>query len=427
MRLYDTMSRSLVELPPPPGPIRMYFCGPTVYARAHVGNARPFLIGMWLRSWLRKTGYDVTLVHNITDINDKIYDAAPGASAELAAAATEWYITDTGDLGLGQADFLPKATESVPQIVEFIEALIDAGHAYAVDGDVYFRVASFPEYGRLSGQRPDQVEEQEPNPRKEDARDFALWKANKPETEDTWWDSPWGRGRPGWHIECSVMAEEIFGPVFEIHGGGLDLVFPHHENEVAQSRSLGHPFASIWAHNGMLQFTGEKMAKSAGNVTTLRDALDEWGRETLLVFFLTAQWRKPIDFSAETLAQAAARAETLRNAFTQTPAGGGDEWSAFADALEDDFDTPRALAVLHGWASARRLDLLRRGLEIFGLASLADREAAPAEVVSLAEQRQRARADRDFASADGLRDELAALGWEMRDEAGGGYSLVRRG
>ncbi|HZO34538.1 MAG TPA: cysteine--tRNA ligase [Gaiellaceae bacterium] len=427
MRLYDTMSRSLVELPPPPGPIRMYFCGPTVYARAHVGNARPFLIGMWLRSWLRKTGYDVTLVHNITDINDKIYDAAPGASAELAAAATEWYITDTGDLGLGQADFLPKATESVPQIVEFIEALIDAGHAYAVDGDVYFRVASFPEYGRLSGQRPDQVEEQEPNPRKEDARDFALWKANKPETEDTWWDSPWGRGRPGWHIECSVMAEEIFGPVFEIHGGGLDLVFPHHENEVAQSRSLGHPFASIWAHNGMLQFTGEKMAKSAGNVTTLRDALDEWGRETLLVFFLTAQWRKPIDFSAETLAQAAARAETLRNAFTQTPAAGGDEWSAFADALEDDFDTPRALAVLHGWASARRLDLLRRGLEIFGLASLADREAAPAEVVSLAEQRQRARADRDFASADGLRDELAALGWEMRDEAGGGYSLVRRG
>ena len=427
MRLYDTMSRSPVELPPPPGPIRMYFCGPTVYARAHVGNARPFLVGMWLRSWLRETGYDVTLVHNITDINDKIYDAAPGASAELAAAATEWYITDTGDLGLGQPDVLPRATESVPQIVEFIGALIDSGHAYAVDGDVYFRVASFPEYGRLSGQRPDQVEEQEPSPLKEDARDFALWKANKPETEDTWWDSPWGRGRPGWHIECSVMAEEIFGPVFEIHGGGLDLVFPHHENEVAQSRSLGHPFASIWAHNGMLQFTGEKMAKSAGNVTTLRDALDEWGRETLLVFFLTAHWRKPIDFSAETLAQAAARAETLRNAFTQTPAGGEDEWSAFADSLEDDFDTPRALAVLHGWASARRLDLLRRGLEIFGLASLADREAAPAEVVGLAEQRQRARADRDFASADRLRDELAALGWEMRDEAGGGYSLVRRG
>ena len=422
------MSRSLVELPPPPGPIRMYFCGPTVYARAHVGNARPFVVGMWLRSWLRETGYDVTLVHNITDINDKIYDAAPGASAELAAAAAEWYVADTGDLGLGLPDYLPKATESVPEIVEFIEELIDTGHAYAVDGDVYFRVASFPEYGRLSGQRPDQVEEQEPNPRKEDARDFALWKANKPETEDTWWDSPWGHGRPGWHIECSVMAEEIFGPVFEIHGGGLDLVFPHHENEVAQSRALGHPFASIWAHNGMLQFTGEKMAKSVGNVTTLREALDEWGRETLLVFFLTAHWRKPIDFSEETLAQAAARAETLRNAFTQTPAAGDDgDWAAFSAALEDDFDTPRALAVLHGWASARRVDLLRRGLEVFGLASLAERETAPAEIVQLAERRQRARAGRDFETADGLRDELAALGWEMRDEAGGGYSLVRHG
>jgi cysteinyl-tRNA synthetase len=422
------MSRSLVELPPPPGPIRMYFCGPTVYARAHVGNARPFVVGMWLRAWLRETGYDVTLVHNITDINDKIYDAAPGASAELAARATEWYIDDTGDLGLGQPDHLPRATESVPQIVAFIASLLQAGHAYAVGGDVYFRVASFPDYGRLSGQHPDQVEEQEPNPLKEDGRDFALWKANKPETEDTWWDSPWGRGRPGWHIECSVMAEDIFGPVFEIHGGGLDLVFPHHENEVAQSRALGHPFASIWAHNGMLRFTGEKMSKSVGNVTTLRDALDEWGRETLLLFFLTAHWRKPIDYSEETLAQAAARAETLRNAFTYPAARGGeDEWSAFADALEDDFDTPRALAVLHGWASARRLDLLRRGLTLFGLASLAERETAPAEVADLAERRQRARVDRDFTTADALREELASVGWEMRDEPGGGYSLVRRG
>jgi cysteinyl-tRNA synthetase len=428
VRLYDTMSRSLVELPSPPGPVRMYFCGPTVYARAHVGNARPFVVGMWLRAWLRTTGYDVTLVHNITDINDKIYDAAPGASAELAAKATEWYIDDTGDLGLGQPDYVPKASDSVPQIVEFIEALVEAGHAYPVGGDVYFRVASFPEYGQLSGQRPDQVEEQEPNPLKEDGRDFALWKANKPETEDTSWDSPWGRGRPGWHIECSVMAEEIFGPVFEIHGGGLDLVFPHHENEVAQSRSLGHPFASIWAHNGMLRFTGEKMAKSAGNVTTLRDALDEWGRETLLLFFLTAHWRKPIDYSDETLAQAAARAETLRNAFTHAPAAVDDgEWSAFADALEDDFDTPRALAVLHGWASSGQLELLRRGLSIFGLASLAEREAAPDEVADLAEQRQRARAARDFAAADGLREDLAALGWEMRDEPDGVYALIRRG
>src|SRR5438105_9342778 len=226
MRLYNTLSRQLEELPAPPGPIRMYFCGPTVYARAHIGNARPFVLGMWLRSWLRARGYEVTLVHNITDINDKIYDAAPGASAELARRATEWYLEDTGDLGLGMPDAMPKVTDHVPEIVRFIGELVDAGHAYPVEGDVYFRVASFPEYGRLSGQRPDRVEEQEPNPLKEDPRDFALWKANKPE-EDTWWESPWGRGRPGWHIECSVMAEEAFGPVFEIHGGGRDRGSPH--------------------------------------------------------------------------------------------------------------------------------------------------------------------------------------------------------
>src|SRR5919112_3021354 len=321
MRVYSTLSRQLEELPEPPGPVRMYICGPTVYDRAHIGNARPFVIGMWLRRWLHERGYEATLVHNITDVNDKIYDAAPGASAELAARATEWYLQDTSELGLGMPDELPRATDAIPSIVRFIGQLVDSGHAYAVEGDVYFRVASDPGYGRLSGQRPDQVEEQEPNPLKEDPRDFALWKANKPETEDTSWESPWGRGRPGWHIECSVMVEEIYGPAFEIHGGGLDLVFPHHENEVAQSRALGHPFASIWAHNGMLSPVGDaKMSKSLGNFRTIREVLDDWGREAILVFFLTASWRKPIDFSEELMAQAAARRDTLRNAFTLEPA-----------------------------------------------------------------------------------------------------------
>ena len=191
---------------------------------------------MWLRTWLRERGYEAILVHNITDVNDKIYEAAPNASAELAERATQWYLEDTADLGLGLPDWQPRATESIPQIVRFIEELIERGFAYEVEGDVYFRVARDPGYGRLSGQRPDQVEEQEPNPLKEDPRDFALWKANKP-GEDTWWDSPWGRGRPGWHIECSAMAEDAFGPVFEIHGGGLDLVFPHHENELEIGRA----------------------------------------------------------------------------------------------------------------------------------------------------------------------------------------------
>src|SRR6476620_9030730 len=423
MQLYDTLTRGKQELPPPPAPVRMYFCGPTVYQRAHIGNARPYVLGMWLSSWLRTRGYNVTLVHNITDINDKIYDAAPDASADLAARATEWYLDDTDALGLGRPDALPKATEVVPQIVRFISELIEHDHAYESEGDVYFRVASYPEYGSLSGQRPDQVEEQEPNPRKEDPRDFALWKANKPD-EDTWWESPWGHGRPGWHIECSAMAAKHLGPEFWIHGGGLDLVFPHHENERAQSLSVGHPFARIWMHNGMLRFTGEKMSKSLGNVETIRDVLDGWGRETALVFFLTAHWRKPIDFSDETMAAAQAQAETLRNALRAETRAVGD-WDSFASALEDDFNTPAALAIMHDWARTGALDELRRGLDVFGLASLGEMSTAPADVVVLAEARVTARARRDFAEADRLRGEITALGWDVRD-GDGGYELVPR-
>ena len=422
MQLYDTLTRRKQGLPPPPAPVRMYFCGPTVYQRAHIGNARPYILGMWLRSWLRSRGYDVTLVHNITDINDRIYEAAPGASAELAARATQWYLEDTDQLGLGRPDALPKASEVVPQIIRFISELIEGGHAYESEGDVYFRVASFPEYGRLSGQRPDQVEEQEPNPRKEDLRDFALWKANKPD-EDTWWDSPWGRGRPGWHIECSVMAEELLGPAFEIHGGGLDLVFPHHENELAQSRALGHDFAQIWTHNGLLRFTGSKMSKSEGNVVTIRDAIAQWGREAVLVYFLTAHWSKPIDFSDETLAAAAARVDGFREVFRgPSEAAPTGEWERFEAALEDDFNTPEALAVMHGW---RDHELLRRALDIFGLASLAEEQEAPSEIVELAKQRQEARAARDFDEADRLRAEIEAAGWEARDVADG-FQLVPR-
>ncbi|HET8606396.1 MAG TPA: cysteine--tRNA ligase [Gaiellaceae bacterium] len=425
MRLYSTLQRGLVDLPAPPGPVRIYSCGPTVYARVHVGNARPFVVPIWLRNWLRERGYESVLVHNITDINDKIYDAAPGASADLAARATAWYLEDTAALGIGMPDHLPKATETVPQIVAFVEALIAAGHAYAVEGDVYFRVASDPGYGRLSRQRPEQMEDEERNPRKEDPRDFALWKANKP-GEDTWWDSPWGRGRPGWHIECSVMAEELLGHEFEIHCGGLDLVFPHHENELAQSRALGHEFARIWMHNGMLEFVGEKMSKSVGNVTTLHDALARWGRETILLFFMTAHWRKPLDFSEETMSQAGSQVETFRNALLgegrEAPAG---EWERLAAVLDDDFNTPDALALLHEWRAAGLLELVRRGLGLFGLGSLGVRQEAPVELVELAEGRLQARRSRDFAEADRLRDEIAAAGWEVRDEDGG-FRLVRR-
>jgi cysteinyl-tRNA synthetase len=422
MRLYSTLARDLVELPPPPGPIGMYVCGPTVYARAHFGNARPYVVASWVARWLRLRGYDVTLVHNITDVNDKIYEAAPGASAELAVRATQWYLEDVGRFGLDEVDVFPKVTESMDEIVSFIADLVDRGYAYEVDGDVYFRVAKQADYGRLSGQRPDQVEEQEPNPRKEDPRDFALWKANKPD-EDTWWDSPWGRGRPGWHIECSAMAEKLLGPAFEIHGGGLDLVFPHHENELAQSSALGHEFARVWMHNGMLRTTGEKMSKSLGNIASMQEVLDTWGRETALVYYLTGHWRSPIDFSDERMSEAAARADGFREVFRNPSQPAADDaWERFEAALEDDFNTPEALALMHEW---RDHELLRRALDVFGVGSLAAEDEAPAELHELARERQDARASRDFGRADELRAEIEASGWEVRDDPGG-YRLVRR-
>jgi cysteinyl-tRNA synthetase len=427
MRLYSTATRALEELPQPgEGRLGMYFCGPTVYQRIHVGNARPFVVSMWLRRWLLEQGHEVTLVENITDINDKIYTAAPGASAKLAADAARWYGEDTDLLGLGRPDFEPLATQTISEIVALIEELIGRDLAYEAGGDVYFRVGRFEDYGRLSGRHEDEEatrnpsEEEEQSTLKEDPRDFALWKTHK-EGEDTWWESPWGRGRPGWHIECSAMAEKHLGPAFEIHGGGLDLVFPHHENEIAQSRGAGREFARIWMHNGMLRFGGEKMSKSLGNVVTLREAVEEWGRETLLMLFLGAHWRKPMDYSDETLAAARARADGFREVFRNASEPGG-SWDDLARALEDDFNTPEALSVLHEW---RDHELLRRGLDLFGLGSLAEEKAAPDELHGLARQRAEVRAGGDFDEADRLRQEIEDAGWEVRDVAAEpGYQLV---
>jgi cysteinyl-tRNA synthetase len=423
VRVHDTYTGSLVELPPPPGPIGIYWCGPTVYQRIHVGNAFAVnVLPLWLKRWLDHHGYETTVVVNITDINDKIYDAAPGRSAALAADATRWYFEDTDRLGLGRPDVEPTAAETVPEQIALIEQLIEGGFAYEVEGDVYYRVGRFPDYGRLSRQRLDQMEEQEPNPLKEDPRDFALWKANKP-GEDTSWESPWGRGRPGWHIECSAMSEKYLGTSFEIHGGGLDLKFPHHENEIAQSRALGHGFARIWMHNGMLSMRGSEMHKSLGNDVSLSEALDRWGRERLLFFFMTGHWRKPLDYSDETLEQAGAQLETFRNVF-RSPSEPVGDWAELEAALDDDFNTPEALALMHGW---RDHELLRRAFGIFGLESIAEAEEAPAEVADLAARRREARDAKDFSGADRLRDEIAAAGWEVRDVAEPpGYRLVRR-
>jgi cysteinyl-tRNA synthetase len=417
VQLHDSLTRRKQELPPPPGPIRMYVCGPTVYQRIHVGNARPYVVFIWLKRWLEHQGYEVTLVENVTDVNDKIYAAAEKqgiGSAELATDATRWYFEDTDALGLERPDHEPLASETIPEIVRLIEELIERGLAYESRGDVYFRVAAYPAYGELSGAKLDDMVAQEPSDLKEDQRDFALWKATKPH-EDTSWDSPWGRGRPGWHIECSAMAEKLLGPVFELHGGGMDLRFPHHENELAQSRGAGREFAQLWAHNGMLELAQEKMSKSLGNIVSLREVLDTYGPEAILVLFLGAHYRSPVEYSDEAMEAAQRQAEDFRTAFRVVErTEGAPSWDDFAAALDDDFNTPLALAILHAWRSAGELELLERGLRIFGL-GIGEAGEAPAEVVALAQARQEARAAREYERADELREEIERLGWEVQD------------
>jgi cysteinyl-tRNA synthetase len=430
MLLYDSRSRQKAELPAPPGPIRMYVCGPTVYQRIHIGNARPFVVSMWMRRWFSERGYEVKLVENITDINDKIYEAAARqkmGSAKLAEQAAQWYVEDTDALGLGRPDVEPRATEVIPEIVELIGDLLERGLAYESGGDVYFRVSAYPEYGSLSGAQPDDMIAQEPSDLKEDPRDFALWKATKAH-EDTEWGSPWGPGRPGWHIECSAMAEKHLGPEFEVHGGGLDLRFPHHENELAQSRGAGRPFARFWAHNGMLQLAEEKMSKSVGNIVSLREVLDAYGREAILVFFLSGHYRGPLDYSDEAMEAAQAQVRSFQNRLVwdfgeEQPAR---SWDDFAAALDDDFNTPLALAIMHEWGDRGHRAELARALELFGI-DLADVVEPPAHANDLAEARKNARDNGDYAEADRLRDELARLGWEVRDiSEPPGYQLVPR-
>jgi cysteinyl-tRNA synthetase len=460
VRIRDTLSGEVRPLDPPEhGRVGIYACGPTTYARIHVGNARPYVVFMLLKRFLEHEGNEVTLVVNVTDINDKIYDAAREAgrpSAELADEMTRAYLEDTERLGLGRPDEEPLASETIPEIVALIEALIASGHAYRADGDVYFRVRSFDGYGKLSNRDPeemDQGEEAGTESLKEDRLDFALWKARKPD-EDTAWDSPWGPGRPGWHIECSAMAEKYLGPEFALHGGGADLVFPHHENEIAQTEAArGVPLARLWMHNGMVRVAEEKMAKSVGNIFQLSEALDEFAPETLVAYLISGHYRQPLEFSAEALREAEARVERIRNFLREDhPAGdpaapgreaeeaaGLDSFVAarreeFLDALADDFNTPRALAALFeliAEGNKRPLPGARAALEemlpLVGLESLLEREAgADPESLELLAERERARAARDFERADRIRDELAQRGWEVRD-APEGARLVRRG
>ena len=455
LRLYDSLRRSVHDVEPlVPGHLGLYVCGPTVYGPIHVGNARPFVVAQTLARHLRRTGWEVRVVSNLTDINDKIYAAAQAegiASVALAERESARYLDDTSRLGLGRPDVEPKVTDALPEIIAMIEGLIAGGHAYAADGDVYFRVADFPSYGALSGQRIDEMQPEEITSKKQAPLDFALWKAQKP-GEDAAWESPWGLGRPGWHIECSAMAMSALGEEIDIHGGGIDLKFPHHENERAQSESItGRPFARTWLHNGMLRFGGDKMSKSLGNVDRLADALDREGAETLLSLFARAHYRSPLDYSPASLEDARKSNDRLREALrraarvagTAAPAAAGSLATTaaavdarFRAALDDDFATPEALAALFelvrtlnaaldaGPADpadvAQARAVLVDCLDVLGLAGLAaTADGPPAAAVALLQEREAARAARDFARADAIRDELQALGWVVQDLADG--------
>ena len=439
--LHDTRSGEVQPLRPrDPGRVGIYACGPTVYSRIHIGNARPFVVFSLLKRFLEHEGYGVSLVINVTDVNDKIYDAARAqgrASAELAAEMTERYRADTDALGLGRPDHEPLASETMGPIVDYIQTLIDRDHAYAVDGDVYFRVRSDESYGSLSHRRlenMDQGEGREGTERKQDPLDFALWKGHK-QGEDTSWDAPWGAGRPGWHIECSAMAEQLLGVGFDIHGGGSDLVFPHHENEAAQTRSArGEELARLWMHNGMIQLTGEKMAKSAGNIAPLGEVIERHGRDAVVMYLASGHYRQPLAFSDSELRDADRRVQRIRDALRRlargvaSPPDMAHHKHAFFDALASDFNTPAALASLFEWVrEANRRDGgvgdgdLREMLSVLGLEGLTPLEAVgdvaatDPEAVALLEQRERARETRDFQTADRVREELRARGWEIRD------------
>ena len=441
--IQDTLSGEPRALEPREGPkVGIYACGPTVYGRMHVGNARPFVVFALLRRFLEHEGYEPTLVTNVTDVNDKIYDAARQAgvpSERLAREMTAAYVRDTDALGLGRPDHEPLASEAIEGIVGLISDLVEQGHAYPAGGDVYFRVPSFPAYGKLSNRSLEDMQQGEGDDQaqvKENPQDFALWKGRK-EGEDTAWPSPWGEGRPGWHIECSAMAESLLGTDFEIHGGGSDLVFPHHENEIAQTEAArGTPLARIWMHNGMVDFEGEKMAKSVGNIALLHQALEQYGPQTLVMYFAAGHYHQPLAFSPDELDDARGAVRTLRELVRRLdpdapqPEGLAEHSERFWDHLADDFNTPAARGVLFEWVreANRRLDrgetvgmgTLPELLWALGLESLLEpEESADAQAERLMHAREEARAVRDFARADRLRDDLAERGWQVRDTAQG--------
>ena len=454
MYLYNTMSRKKEELLPQQGKqVNIYACGPTVYNFIHIGNARPICAFDVLRRYLTWRGYTVKYVQNFTDVDDKIIKRANEEGSSAAQVAEKYiaeYKTDAHGLNVMDADVHPQVTTCMQDIIDFVKALVDSGHAYEADGDVYFRTASFPEYGKLSKNSIEDLQAGARigvDERKESALDFAVWKAAKP--GEPYWDSPWGKGRPGWHIECSAMSRKYLGDTLDIHCGGQDLIFPHHENEIAQSESVtGKPLANLWMHNGYINVDNKKMSKSLGNFFTAREVAEKYGYEVVRYMMVQAHYRSPINYCVELLDACKASLErlytcrdTLDRAIANAPAGAADPDSlalfdqrrqAFITAMDDDLNTADGVSVLFDLVRdlntrsndpATTKDTLTAGAKLFDeltgvLGLLYNRKQGneiPAQVQELVDARTAARKAKDFAEADRLRDEIAALGYAVKE------------
>ena len=457
MQIYNTMTRKKEPFVPlDPGVVKMYVCGPTVYNYFHIGNARPLVIFDTLRHYFEYKGFRVVFAQNFTDIDDKLINRANSEGTtvpEIAARYIKEYYTDADALCVSRATVNPRATEHIDDIVRLVQTLLDKGHAYvAENGDVYFSVRSYPPYGKLSGQSIEDLESGariDPTEHKRDPLDFALWKGAKPGEPS--WETPWGPGRPGWHIECSAMSMRILGETFDIHAGGQDLIFPHHENEIAQSEAAsGKPFARYWMHNGYININNEKMSKS-GTFMLVRDIGKEFDLEAVRLFLLGAHYRSPANFSRELVEQSQTALLRLRTArerldeALQKPAAPTAEDQAFLlavpefrarweAAMEDDLNTADALGVLFEFARTLNAFVSEpRGKEaleaanalysdicrVMGLLQHAREEAFPEEALELLEARKAARAEKNWARADEIREELKALGFAVEDGKGG--------
>ena len=472
LNIYNSLSRQLEEFVPlQDGQVSMYSCGPTVYDFFHIGNARTFLVSDIVRRYLEYKGYSVKLVQNLTDIDDKIINRASELEIDaslLAKNNAEAYFEDSECLGIRAADAHPRATEHIPEIIELIQILMDKGAAYATDGDVYYRVNCFEGYGKLSHRRPEDLlagARVEVNERKEDARDFDLWKKAKP--GEPWWDSPWGRGRPGWHIECSAMAMKHLGETIDIHAGGQDLQFPHHENEIAQSElATGKPFARYWLHVAFLRVNGQRMGKSERNFIFVRDALKDYSAEAIRHFLISAHYRHPLDYSPSSLKESSSAVRRLSNCLDAlkpyhstantgfADGGNSDEVdtsilesiqamrNGFEEAMDADFNTARAIGEIFKFVGEVNQTLagtdeilpaatkaalgkgyinLKEMCEVLGIYSeSADSGDGNTELLNqlmdlIVEMRQTARQRKDWETADKIRDRLKQLNIELQD------------